>query len=183
MSVVASHIALEQYGLSQGQGRATSTGSLKLSNWRRGLPRPYSALPYCIVSVWRSEENGSGNDILIIVNGLLTIISPARRRKWRCHSGANNTAEVGRERQNCAWRPAREPLDRCGQAITRGVSLPRAKVPRRTAGQCNGVGICSPADAKETAGSGREERGFTHLCGFAGKLAAMPSIRLMGSKS
>jgi hypothetical protein len=42
-----------------------------------------------------SNKTETGNDLLIIVNGLLTIASSAHRKEWICHPAANNKASVG----------------------------------------------------------------------------------------
>jgi hypothetical protein len=68
---------------------------LQSLSWWGGLPHPHTAVPYAILSLCRIEENWAGNDILIIVNGLLTIAPDAIDRDWTRHSGANITASVG----------------------------------------------------------------------------------------
>ena len=91
---------------------------VEVLTWCRGLPRPHTALPYPILSVWRIEENWSGNDILIIVNGLLTIATDALGPERTCHCGANIAAGVGP-------RPAKSPdirILRGGRAINRARS-------------------------------------------------------------
>jgi hypothetical protein len=52
MSVVASRIALEQYGLSQSQGRATSTGFFKLS--MLGAEGSPALILHCHTPLYRS---------------------------------------------------------------------------------------------------------------------------------
>jgi hypothetical protein len=49
-----------------------------------------------------SKKTGTGNDLLIIVNDLLTIAPLASRLEWICHSAANNAAGVGPKAANSA---------------------------------------------------------------------------------
>jgi hypothetical protein len=52
-------------------------------------------LPSSILSVWRIKRNWNGNDLLIIVNDLVTMLKLPFAISGKRHLAANNGARVG----------------------------------------------------------------------------------------
>jgi hypothetical protein len=92
-----------------------------------GLPKksPHAAPPPGILSVWQIKGNRAGNDLLIIVNGLMALAHLAHPDRNR-HCADNNAATLGptlgiaavllRKAAGVAQREPIEPSRRNGMA-------------------------------------------------------------------
>ena len=71
-----------------------SACSVIVRSLRDSPKKPHAAPPAGILSVWQIKENPVGNDLLIIVNGLISL-PPFCRPRRRRHCADNNEARLG----------------------------------------------------------------------------------------
>jgi len=81
--------------------RAKARAGLLFRSLRDSPKKPHAAPPAGILSVWQIKGNPVGNDLLIIVNGLISL--PLILPTWLTrHCADNNEARLGPRRGSAA---------------------------------------------------------------------------------